>query len=132
MRSLETQFATLLDLLRESVSINDAVGKHAEMLAVKKAPPPDGHFSMLHAEITADTLLKKRRTSLTRVFQQNGIAGIQFSGNQVVGPSKIGDALRYIVETETFTPASLPGALSDNERLVLARRMVLAGFLTHA
>lgn len=132
MRSLETEFAGLLDLLRESVSFDDAVGKHAEMLAVKKPPPPDGHFSMLHAEITADTRLKKRRTSLARVFQQNGIAGIQFSGNQVLGPSKISDALRYIVETETFTPASLPGALSENERLVLARKMVLAGFLTHA
>jgi hypothetical protein len=132
MQALEAEFTGLLEHLGQSVSLKDAVGKHTEMLAVKKTAPPDGHFSVLFAEILPDTLLKKRRTSLTRVFLDKGIAGMQFSGNQILGPAKIIDALHFIEQSESFTPASLPEPLSENEKLVLAKRMVLAGLLTLA
>lgn len=132
MRALGEEFDAFMETLRTEARLQDAVWKHTEMLAVRKPPPADGHFSMLDLEIGPETTLKKRRTSLVRVFQGDGTAGIQFSGNHVLGPSKIIEALKYVAEAETITPASLPGSLNEQEKLVLARRLVRAGLLTLA
>ncbi|MGB8508281.1 MAG: cupin domain-containing protein [Pyrinomonadaceae bacterium] len=132
MRSLTDEFDELMETLRRDANVRDAVWKHTEALAVRKPPPADGHFAMLDAEIGPETMLKKRRTSLVRVFQEEGMAGIQFSGNHVFGPSKIFEALKFIAESDIFTPATLPGALNENEKLVLIRRLVRAGLLTLA
>ncbi|MEA2163990.1 MAG: bifunctional lysine-specific demethylase and histidyl-hydroxylase [Thermoanaerobaculia bacterium] len=130
--ALEPELRDLLGFLRDHAKVSDAVAKHTELLAVRKSPPPDGHFASLHAEIGPLTLLIKRRSAVTRVFDENGVAGIQFSGNQLIGPAKIAEALRYVAAHDSVTPASLPGSLSENEKLVLARRMVRAGLLTVA
>lgn len=132
MQSLVEEFGQFMEVFHRQASYQDAVGKHTEIFAVRKPPPPDGHFRMLNTEIHPDTRLQKRRTTLTRVFQENGVAGIQFSGNQVIGPLKIIEALQHIAESEVITPASLPGALSENEKLILVRRLVRTGLLTLA
>jgi lysine-specific demethylase/histidyl-hydroxylase NO66 len=129
---LEEGFRELIDLMHKEVRLSDAVGKHAEKLIVSRPPPPDGHFAMLHADIGLDTPLRKRTAVLTRRFQESAMAGIQFSGNQILGPAKIAEALRYIDEAEVVRPADLPGGLSDNEKLVLVRRLVRVGLLTRA
>lgn len=122
-------FSGMMDLLHGEARLDDALGKHIQTLLAKPAVP-DGHFSVLFTDIGPETRLKKRATVLTRVFQHNGISGIQFSGNQVAGPSKITEALRHVAAHDTLTPASLPGPLTDNEKLVLARRLVRVGLLT--
>lgn len=133
MQSLAHEFEQLMEVFHHQARLEDAVGKHAEALSVRRPPPPDGHFSMLNVAIGSETLLKKRRTTLLRVFHNNGVAGIQFSGNQIVGPAKISSALEYIAQADTITPSSLPSeALNENEKLVLARRLVRAGLLTLA
>lgn len=132
MAALRARFTELVDDFSRRVRVDDAIGKHVEALAVRKPPPPDGHFAMLFAEIDARTELEKRHTSLVRVFESQGAAGIQFSGNQIVGPAKIGEALRHIAQTDRFTPESLPGALSPNEKLVLVKRLVRVGLLKRA
>lgn len=132
MQRLAGEFDEFMDVLRRNASLKDAVWKHTEELTVRKPPPADGHFSMLNFEIGPETILKKRRTSLIRVFQEDGVAGIQFSGNHLLGPSKIIEALKYVAEAETVTPISLPGSLNENEKLVLIRRLVRAGLLTLA
>jgi lysine-specific demethylase/histidyl-hydroxylase NO66 len=132
MQSLRARFVELVEAFHRQVRVDDAVGKHVEALAVKKPPPPDGHFSMLFAEIDGKTRLKKRHTSLVRVFERQGVAGLQFSGNQIVGPAKIRDALRYIADADELTPDALPGSLNEAEKLVLVRRLVRVGLLTRA
>ena len=132
MQSLANEFSQFMDIFHSQANHKDAVGKHTEILAVRNPPPADGHFSVLNAAIGPDTLLRKRRTTLARVFEENGVAGIQFSGNQLLGPAKIIDALRHIADAETITPASLPGSLNDNEKLILVRRLVRTGLLTLA
>ncbi|MET0403486.1 MAG: cupin domain-containing protein [Cystobacter sp.] len=129
---LETEFGELMALLHQRGRLSDALGKHAEKLIVSKPPPPDGHFARLHAEIGPDTPLRKRTATLTHLLDEEGRAGIQFSGNQILGPAKIAEALRAIESSEVITPAGLPGGLSDNEKLVLARRLVRVGLLTLA
>ena len=124
-------FAEMMDLLHREARLDDALGKHTENL-LSKPPVPDGLFARLFTDIGPESRLLKRATVLTRVFQHNGIAGIQFSGNQIVGPSKIAEALRYVAANDAVTPAALPGPLTENEKLVLARRLVRVGLLTLA
>ena len=132
MQSLADKFGEFMDIFHRQATHKDAVGKHTEILAVRNPPPADGHFSVLNVAIGPDTILRKRRTTLSRVFEENGVAGIQFSGNQLLGPAKIIDALRHIADAETITSASLPGSLNDNEKLILVRRLVRIGLLTLA
>ncbi|MFY0579579.1 JmjC domain-containing protein [Cystobacter fuscus] len=130
--SLEAGFRELMGLLPHEVRLSDALNKHAEKLIVSRPPPPDGHFAMLHADIGLNTPLRKRAAMLTRLLQEEGLGGIQFSGNQLLGPAKIAEAMRYIDESRVVVPAHLPGGLSDNEKLVLVRRLVRVGLLTLA
>ncbi|WNG29031.1 hypothetical protein F0U62_37335 [Cystobacter fuscus] len=130
--SLEAGFRELMGLLPHEVRLSDALNKHAEKLIVSRPPPPDGHFAMLHADIGLNTPLRKRAAMLTRLLQEEGLGGIQFSGNQILGPAKIAEATRYIDESRVVVPAHLPGGLSDNEKLVLVRRLVRVGLLTLA
>ncbi|HYO58562.1 cupin domain-containing protein [Archangium sp.] len=130
--SLEAGFRELMGLIQREARLSDALSKHAEKLIVSKPPPPDGHFAMLHADIGLNTPLQKRALMQTRRVQDEGLAGLQFSGNQLLGPAKIAEALRYIDESRVVVPAHLPGGLSDNEKLVLVRRLVRVGLLTHA
>jgi lysine-specific demethylase/histidyl-hydroxylase NO66 len=129
LAALGTQFRELVDAFASSASVHDGVWKHAEDVFVRKQPVPDGHFASLHAEIGPQTKVTKRRMSLTRVFAHDGVAGIQFTGNQIIGPPKIEAALRFVAANETFTPSQLPG-LGENEQLVLTRRLVRTGLLT--
>jgi ribosomal protein L16 Arg81 hydroxylase len=127
--ALETEFGRLLDRFRAGVRIQDAITKQAETLLVRRPPLPDGHFAMLFATIDADTPLRKRGSTFNRVFTTGAVAGIQFAGNQLLGPPKILPALHFIEATDIVTAASLPGSLNLNERLVLVRRLVRTGLL---
>jgi bifunctional lysine-specific demethylase and histidyl-hydroxylase NO66 len=129
---LRTEFDQFLAVLRSSARLEDAVGKHVEALAVRRPPPPDGHFAGLFSEIGPGTRLRRRSSSVHRLFAEGALAGMQFSGNQIVGPAKIAQALRYVAEHDAFTPSALAGVLSEREALVLARRMLRIGLLTVA
>lgn len=130
--ALEPELREMLRFLHDHARVSDSVAKHAEELVVRRPPVADGHFAVLHRDISSHTLLIRRHTPVTRVFEEGGIAGIQFSGNQVVGPAKIAPALRFAADNDSFTAASLPGSLNENEKLVLARRLIRAGLLTIA
>ena len=112
------------------VGLSQVLRKYTEALVVSKPPPPDGHFAVLGAPVELDTRLKKRATTLTRLVRESGAVGIQFSGNQLMGPEKIAETLAYIHEHDSFTPAMLPDSLQDREKLVLVRRLVRIGLLT--
>jgi hypothetical protein len=126
---MERAFAEHLDSLRD-IDLNEVMRKYADALIVRKPPPPDGRFAMLDSTVEMDTWLEKRATTLTRLFREPGMVGIQFSGNQLMGPEKIAEALAFIDRHDSFTPAMLPGVLRDREKLVLVRRLVRTGLLT--
>lgn len=130
MRSLATQFDAFKQAFQQGTTLEDAIGKHVEHLAMHKPPLPDGHFAVLFEEIGPQTRLRKRRIALSRLFEDGGRAGLQFSGNSIVGPTRIKPALAFIQTAATFTPADLPGGLSEKEQLVLARRLIAIGLLT--
>ena len=126
---LERQLADHLARLRD-VSLDEVLRKYTEALVVRKPPPPDGRFAIRDTAVALDTWVARRATTLTRLVREPGVAGLQFSGNQLMGPEKIAGALAFIAAHDAFTPAMLPGPLHDREKLVLVRRLVRIGLLT--
>jgi hypothetical protein len=109
--------------------LEDALGRLAEELLVNKQPPPDEDFFAEEIELQADTKLQRRRGRICRVVEGAGHATIQYSGGRITGPAKIAQALKYVAEHRSFAIRSLPGDLSDREKIVLARRLVREGLL---
>jgi hypothetical protein len=49
---------------------------------------------------------------------------------RIDGPPSIAPALRFIARTPRFTPRSLPGELTPEAKLALARRLIRERLLT--
>jgi len=79
-------------------------------------------------ELEGRTVLTRRPGMVLRVMEGPGYAGLQYSGGKLMGPAKIGPALRYIVRSSSIPVQSLPG-LGEKEQLVLAGRLVRSGVL---
>ena len=67
---------------------------------------------------------------MCRVAEGGDSCTIYFQGNHVTGPAKIVEALLFISDHEgPFKGSEIPGPLTENEVLVLLRRLVHEGLL---
>jgi lysine-specific demethylase/histidyl-hydroxylase NO66 len=124
--------ATFGDLLREFLAVaevGDALREHAERTIVARPRSAAVEFAPAPA-IEGGTRLARPPGVVCYVTEADQYAMIQYTGGNIVGPPKIASALRYIAGSgEPFTVGSLPDELNDNEKLVLARRLVRDGLL---
>ena len=129
---LTHQFKELLERISTEINVEEVIDRLAENFLAKIEPLPDGHFTQIDrlSNIDLTTILKKRQGMLCRISKQEDSISIYFPGNRVKAPSHIETALRFIAEREEFSVNSIPGNLSDNSKLVLARRLVKEGLLT--
>jgi hypothetical protein len=65
-----------------------------------------------------------------RVIPEATSVSIQFPGNRMRTPKQLGPALEFIAKASRFKVGDLPGGLSDNSKLMVARRLVRDGVLT--
>ena len=99
---------------------------------VESAPTvPDGHFGSLDlaAGIDLDTVVTRRPGSIVRTARSGAEARLVFPGSFVAGPVKLFWAFDFVARTETFAVRDIPGWYSDDERVVVTRALVRAGFL---
>lgn len=132
--SLRHQFKGLLEVLSNSARVEDAVEGLAEQFFSQMVPLPDGHFTQIDEvnSIDIETIVEKRNGMICHILKEEGSVSIQFPGNLVRGPSRIEPALRFITDSGKFPIKSIPDPLTDNEKLVLVRRLVREGLLTIA
>jgi ribosomal protein L16 Arg81 hydroxylase len=92
--------------------------------------PPDGHLAALARlpAVGVETPLERLELPC-EVEALDGKATIRFGRNAVGGPRALAPAFEFIRDRRRFRPADLPGAMSDESRLVLARRLVREGLL---
>jgi hypothetical protein len=126
---MREQFRGLLEELPGSLDLDGALGHLAERLLVEMTPPPGDEHPAADDELSADALLARRGGVICRALEGPGYAAIQYSGGKISGPQKIGAALRHIAQHQTFAIRDLPGGLSEQEKLVLARRLIRGGLL---
>ena len=81
------------------------------------------------APLTLDEPLCRPAGLVATLATRDGRACLHFQSGTLEGPWRIRPALEYVTRTETLRARDLPGTLSDDEKLVLARRMVREGVL---
>lgn len=126
---------TLVELLQaalENARAADALSILRDRMIRDTPDRPDGQLSQLNrlAEITLDTYVERREGMECRVLEDLFSVRIQFPGNTVKGTPPYADGMRFIADAAgPFTPRDLPGALTDDRKLGLVRRLVRGGLL---
>lgn len=129
---LTHHFKELLEQISDDIQIEDVIDDIADDFLAKLEPLPDGHFAQIDCleNIDINSILKKRKGTICYIAKQANSVTIYFPGNHVSAPSFIEPALEFIAETEEFCINSIPGNMSAESKLVLARRLVKEGLLT--
>ncbi|AKQ64443.1 cupin 4 family protein [Myxococcus hansupus] len=126
--TMAPMFQALLEELPRQLELDAALTQLAERLVVQKPPPPAEDLLDAPVALEASAVLSRRPGVVLRVMEGPGYAGLQYSGGKLLGPAKIGPALRHVVRGSTLVVRDLPG-LSEKEQLVLAGRLVRGGVL---
>jgi hypothetical protein len=123
--------ANLLDLVASRLGPADVAMRMRRRFVGTRRPISSGQLSQLRdlARVSTRSLLRRRFTVISDLDVKDDQSILRFEGKQLVFPSQAHDALRFCYfATTPFVPADLPGL--DNEgQMVLARRLVLEGFL---
>lgn len=124
--AVRARFTELLQALAHSARAEQAIGSLGDQFFSKLIPLPGNRFAPPDgaAEITLDTVLQRTPGLICRVVEEGGWVAIEYPGGQVGGPRKIAGPLHFVARAERFTPRELPGELSGDAKLLLARRLV--------
>lgn len=129
--SMRGTFEALLRQLAEQASFDRAVDLLARARGAAVSFPADGHFEQLFRvdEIGPDTVLERRHGLSCRLEPAEGAVVLRFGPGQMKAPAALAPALAFVCEQSRFRVRELPGGMSDESRLVLARRLVREGLL---
>jgi hypothetical protein len=128
---------SLEDLCRSAISliewgaIVDEAASDAELF---RRPDLVGHLLDLDRlpDLGADTPVRKPGDSRWFIDRSSDRLRLSFNGKDLLVPTHVEGALRFIDGTGVFTPKDIPGPLDEPSKLVLVRRLLLEGALTHA
>jgi lysine-specific demethylase/histidyl-hydroxylase NO66 len=131
--SLDDQFRELLRGYTTAADLKGAVAAMADAFVAKLAPLPHDYFADDNAgSIQLDTPLERAAGVICRVEENCESVTLQAPGARIDGPAEIAPALRYIARNGRFTPRALPGDLSAEVKLALARRLLRERLITRA
>lgn len=123
-----------LRLLDDKAFLSSALAQIEESFFDSLDPVPDGQFAEIDGtdEINAETLLERRTDQLCVVRNGGDTATLRFVGGGITGPAWLADQFHWVAETPRFRAEELPGDMSPDSKLVLARRLVKEGLLRQA
>jgi ribosomal protein L16 Arg81 hydroxylase len=106
----------------------------ASSVELFRRPDLDGHLRSLDrlADLEADTLLRKPADCRWFIDRSSERLRLSFHGKDLFVPLHVEEALRFMDVTDVFAAEDIPGALDEPSKLVLVRRLLLEGALTHA
>lgn len=128
---LAGQFAEALRRLTAAASFERTLDTVRRSRLQAPQYPADGHFAQLVrlAEITPETIVLRRAGLMPLVERAESGVSIRFASSAVGGPAAMAPALEHIRDHASFRVRDLPGALDDNGKTVLVRRLVREGLL---
>lgn len=91
----------------------------------------DGQFEQVAraGELELSSWVERRSGQHCAVEVTERAASIRFGGGRMDGPVRLGPAFEFIREHRRFQVADVPGALGDDSKLVLIRRLIREGLL---
>jgi ribosomal protein L16 Arg81 hydroxylase len=129
---LEQLFSSLVPAFAQQANLREAAEELASSFVQSRQAVGDGTLtgSIQSADdIDRNTLLEHRPGLLCRFAQNGGAVGIVSANSALWMPPGFDDALRFITATREFRPGEIPGPMTDNSRLSLARRLIQDGFV---
>jgi Cupin superfamily protein len=125
--------AELVEQLAERLGPEHVAEVVRAKLIRARRPILDGQLDDLRAlpELSVDSSVARRETVIAELTElADGRVALVFEGRRVVFPGHAREELEALVgASEPLRLSELPGALDDDGRLVLARRLVREGFL---
>ena len=91
-----------------------------------------GHFLSLDrvADLTVDSVVARGFQGPCRIRSAGERVVADYPGNYLSVPAFLAPALEYAAGTQRFTVASIPGELSDVDKVEFVSRLVSEGFLS--
>lgn len=128
---LRAECAPLMQALAEGgLPVEEMADVLAERFIRTRLPLFDGHFTALASarHLTLQSRVCKRAW-LCRLTTHDDTVHLLYHGKGLTFPRFLEPTLRFILDTERFDVASLPGNLDTATRLELARRLMEEGLL---
>jgi ribosomal protein L16 Arg81 hydroxylase len=122
----------LVERLRARLAPADVTGRMRRRLLSTRRPVLDGQLAQLRAldELTVESPLERRPTVIAALAANADAVSLAFEGKRLVFPAHARAEIEFAAAaSRPFTARELPGALDDEGRLVLVRRLVREGFL---
>ena len=105
-------------------------------LRSRRVPIANGTLHALDRENIDDIKLssevRMKVGLICRVTQSHAEVSLAFENTRITLPLAFEPACRFITSRRRFTPAEMPGEISDAERVSLAQRLISDGFLVKA
>ena len=130
-RDLNAQLDALLEAFRQQTDARAALDEVAESFVRHRQSLGDGVLTdpPAPADLRADTPLERRPGLLCRFVERGATAGLASAHAELWMPANFAPALRFVAGADRFRAADLPGPMSDESKLALARRLIQDGFL---
>lgn len=128
---LKELFSSLVEVFARQANLKDAAEELASSFVQSRQAVGDGTLagSIPTADIDGNTLLEHRPGLLCRFAQNGGAVGIVSAHSALWMPPGFDEALRFIAATREFRAGEIPGQMTDNSKLSLARRLIQDGFV---
>jgi len=128
---LQAECTSLLRALaEEGLPLEEIADGLAERFIMTRPPQFDGHLTgLLDARhLTAQSRVGKRAWMFRLAIQDDTIH-LLCHGKGLTFPRSVEPAIRFILDSETFTVADLPGSLKEQDKVGLVRRLIEEGIL---
>jgi ribosomal protein L16 Arg81 hydroxylase len=129
---LRAEAAALVRALAEgSVPLEETIDALAERFVMTRPPMLDGYLAGLTdaGRLTLQSRVRKRAW-LCRLTLRGDTVQVLYHGKGMTFPRTLEPTFRFILETDVFAVAALPGPLSEKDKVRLAVQLVEEGFLT--
>ncbi len=130
---LLTDLQALRGAIAEKLSFEDGLAVLEARRLESRAPAAANRFSENNPAAIEDLHLgsrvQKRPHTPCRMIEGCGWVSLQYPSHAVNAPLPMWPALEYIAQSEEFVVSSLPGHITDDQKVELVRRLVAEGLL---
>jgi len=134
--AVEADLRALRAMIAERLPLEEALTRLAAQWLAWLPPSPHARFGagdpVDSTTIGPDTVVRRRSGTPCRIVEGYGWMSIQYPSHGVTVPARMREPLEYIAQTDEFAVASVPGRLSDDERVALVQRLITEGLLVRA
>ena len=125
----EKEFGERVRLFAREAALASAVSEMAESVARHRIAGSPGDDPKAIELVASETKLEGNGLLQFYLAADGTMAALACDQEKLWMPVSFAPALRFVTEQKMFSPAEIPGAISDNGKLAFARHLLEQGFL---